>query len=69
MMQGMTLDTVCKILAAECYAAGGQNDWAAAHGFSASFVSAVLTGRKQPSERMLAILRLERVVSYRRIRG
>jgi hypothetical protein len=68
----MTLDDVLRLLAADCYTAGGQHDWAKAHEFSPAFVSAVLNKRKPPSERLLRALGLERVTrtvtTYRRVR-
>lgn len=69
-VSGMTIDDVCRFLAAECYSAGGQAAWAKVHEFSPAFVSAVLRKQKPPSKRMLDALGLERVVetrvSYRR---
>ena len=38
--------------------------WAARHGFTDAFVSAVLCGHKEPSERMCAALGLEKRVIY-----
>ena len=68
----MTLDEVLKRLAAECYAAGGQTEWAAAHGIARPTVSAVLGRARRPTDAILTALGLERVtrttVSYRRIK-
>lgn len=68
----MTIDDVCRLLVVACYDAGGRPAWAKKHGFSRSFLSAVLTKQKPPSARMLETLGVERVVervvSYRRIR-
>ena len=42
--------------------------WAERHGFSVAFVSAVLTGRKEPSERMCEVLGVQRQTLYVRQR-
>lgn len=49
----------------ECERAGGQSPWAEAHGFAASYVSAVINGKSQPSPRFLNALGMERIVTYR----
>jgi DNA-binding transcriptional regulator YdaS (Cro superfamily) len=59
-------------LQAACKAAGGQAAWAARHGLSASYVSDVLNGRRDPGESILRALGLARVVRYviqRRVNG
>lgn len=45
---------------------GSQLDFARKHGLSPSFVSDVLTGRRDPSKAILDAVGLERVVTYRR---
>lgn len=47
-----------------CQEAGGQTAWAKVNGFGQSYVSEVVTGRSEPSPRLLAVLGLRRVVSY-----
>jgi hypothetical protein len=59
---GVDVEEVRRLLAAECYSAGGQRAWAERHGFSPGFISSVLQRRKEPSAKMLAALGLERVV-------
>ena len=66
----MSLDDVCRLLVVACYDAGGREAFGQKHGFSRSYLSAVLTKQKAPSVRLLAALGLERVVtttvSYRK---
>lgn len=69
----MTLDDVLSALAVAVYRAGGQAEWARKADVSPALVSAVLRRTRQPSEKLLAALGLERVVrttvSYRRKRS
>jgi DNA-binding transcriptional regulator YdaS (Cro superfamily) len=63
---------VFKQLRAACKAAGGQQAWAERHGLSASYVSDVLNGRRDPGESILRALGLAKVVRYvvqRRVNG
>jgi len=62
----MDIKQVLALLRRECDKAGGQQAWARAHGVSPAYVSDVLTGRREPGIGILAPLRLERVVGYRR---
>ncbi|TXN47428.1 hypothetical protein FV233_05140 [Methylobacterium sp. WL7] len=48
-------------LRSACAEAGGIRPWAAAHGVSASLVSEVLAGRREPAERVLTPLGLRRL--------
>jgi DNA-binding transcriptional regulator YdaS (Cro superfamily) len=68
----MTLDALCRLLAAECYSAGSQAAWAKKHGMSPAYVSAVLRKVRPPGEKLLLALGLERVTrtvtTYRRVR-
>jgi len=50
-----------------CDRSGGQGAWAAENGMSAAYVSDVLAGRRQPGKKMLAALRVQRVVTYRKV--
>lgn len=47
-------------------AGDSQKAWADRHKISASFVSDVLLGRREPAGKILDALGLERVVSYRK---
>lgn len=58
---------VCAFIRARCAAAGSQREWAQMHGFTEQFVSAVLSARKMPSDRMLEILGLRKVVRFQPI--
>ena len=64
----MTLDDVLRLLAADCYSAGGQKHWAAKHGLSRAYVSAVLGRKRPPSLRVLEGLGIEVVVTYQKVR-
>lgn len=48
--------------------AGGQKEWALAHGVSPQLVNDVLRGRRAPAEKICEALGLVRVTSYRRVR-
>ncbi len=63
---------VCSMLRTGCEAAGGQQAWAERHGISASYVSDVLNGRRDPGESILRALGLAKVTRYviqRRVNG
>lgn len=53
-------------LAKACYAAGGQSKWAAVNDVSAAYVSDVIAGQREPGEKILKALKMERVTYYRR---
>lgn len=63
----MTLEQVKQILAARVRAAGTAKNWADANDIAPSYVSDVLRGRKEPGERILTALGIER--TYVRIRN
>lgn len=65
----MDKQQVIAALEAACRSAGSQSAWAGAHGISAPYVGDVLNGRRDPGEKILAALKIERVVTYRRIKG
>jgi hypothetical protein len=65
----MTIEQVQDMLRSECDKAGGQKAWGDARGISAQYVSDVIAGRRLPGSKVLAALGVERVVSYRRVRG
>lgn len=46
--------------------AGTALNWARAHDVSTAYLSDVMTGKRQPGEKILDALGLERVVTYRR---
>lgn len=62
----MNEDDVLKLLAETIEQAGNQKKFAQQHNMSEQFVSDVLRRRRQITDRMLAVLGLERVVTYRR---
>lgn len=64
----MTLVQVLDLLRRDCAKLGGQAAWAAAHGVSPAYVSDVLNGRREPGESILRALRLERAVTYKRVK-
>lgn len=41
-----------------------QAEWARTHGISAAYVSDVIQGRREPGEKILKALGLEKVVTY-----
>lgn len=59
---------VIRHLRAAIEESGSQSRFAAKHGFSKQYVSLVLSGDRTPSERLLAVLGIRRVleVSYER---
>lgn len=60
----MTADEVRAALRADMKRLGiNTSTWAERHSFSATFVSAVLNGKREPSENLCAALGLERRVS------
>jgi hypothetical protein len=65
----MTIDDVIKALQKACAEAGDQKTWAATNGFSGAHVSDVIKRRRDPGERILAALGLERVTTYRKLRN
>jgi hypothetical protein len=65
----MTIEDVIKALQKACAEAGDQKTWAAAHGLSGAYISDVIRGRRDPGERILTALGLERVTTYRKLRN
>lgn len=53
-----------RLLRLACAAAGGQARFAEKIGVTPAYVSAVMSGGKAPSERMLAAAKIRRVVTY-----
>jgi hypothetical protein len=61
----LTDDDVRSLLRQAVEAAGSQRQWATVAKVSPVYVSDVLAGRKAPGSKILAALKLERVVLYR----
>lgn len=57
----VTTSEAIEALKAAIAAAGSAKAWAAAQGLSAQYVGEVLSGRRQPSDRVLGPLGLQRV--------
>jgi hypothetical protein len=65
----MTADEVRVLLREACRKAGSQSAWAEEHNVSGSYVSDLVHGRREPGDKVLAALGLERVaVTYRRLK-
>ena len=64
----MTADEVRALLREACRKAGSQSAWAEEHDMSTTLVSDVIRGRREPGDKVLAALGLERVVTYRRLK-
>lgn len=61
-----------RLLRRECEKAGSQAAWARAHGLTPAYVSDILAGNRGGGivgDGILRALGLERVVTYRRVRG
>lgn len=43
-----------------------QKDWAESHDMSPTYLSDVLVGRREPGDKILTALKLERVITYRK---
>ena len=61
----MCIEDVIRLLGMACSAQGSQYQWATKHRLSPAYVSDVLNGRREPGEKMLSALGVERVVLYR----
>ena len=62
----MTVEDVRRILSEACRKAGSQVAWAQAHGVSAPYVNDVLRGNREPGNKILDALELDKVVTYRK---
>ena len=62
----MTANEVRLLLREACRRAGTITAWASANGISQAHVSDVLNGRRDPAQKILQALGLERVMDYRR---
>lgn len=65
----MCLDEVLALLAQRCSNAGGKAAWAQEVGVSPQYVSDVIGRRRDPGNAILRPLGIEKVISYREIRG
>lgn len=65
----MTEDEVIEQLRAAIADAGSQRAFAEKHGFTPGYVSDVLKGQRGLSDRILAAIGVERVVTYRMKEG
>jgi hypothetical protein len=63
----MNTDAVRKLLKRECDKSGSQRKWALENNISHPFVARIINGDKEPSDRIAALLGLERVVTYRKM--
>ncbi len=64
----LTEDDVRERLRAAIDAAGSQQEFARRMGISAQYINDVVRGRREPGQKILDALGIERVVSYRDIR-
>ena len=62
----MTKEQVIKLLRSACDRAGSQANWAKAHGIAPAYVNDVLNERREPGDKILDALGIER--TYRRKR-
>lgn len=62
----MTETELLGLLARKVLLAGSQSVWAKDNNMSAAYVSDVLNGRRAPGEKILEVLNVERVITYRR---
>ncbi len=63
----MNTHAVRKLLERECEKSGSQRKWALENNISHPFVARVIKGEKEPTDRIAALLGLERIVTYRRM--
>ncbi len=68
-MSALTKQDLIDRLRAAIVATGTQEAFAAQHDIAAAYISDVLRGRREPGEKILDALGLERVVSYREKRS
>jgi len=63
----MTVDDVRALLRQEIEKHGTAKAWADAHKLAPSYVSDVLKGNREPADRIMDALGLQRLVTYERI--
>jgi len=64
----MTREQLIRMIRRQIRDVGSQAQWAADHGISGAYLNDVLQGRRDPGEKMLRPMRLERVVTYRKMK-
>ena len=64
-----TDDDVLRQLRRECRELGSQAEWARRNDFTRAFISDLLAGRRDVTDRLAAALGFERVREWRRING
>jgi hypothetical protein len=62
----MTLEEFRADLRAACAEAGSQLAWSRQTGVSTPYISDVLSGRREPGQKLLDALDMDKVVDYRR---
>lgn len=62
----LTANDVRKLLRARCEAMPSTRAWAAKHGLSQPYISQLLSGSRDPGDKVLAALGLRRIVRYQR---
>lgn len=65
MKKQLTLSEVITLLATRCKEHGSQRAFAEMHDISAQYVTDVLKRKREPGEKILDALGLEKIVSYR----
>lgn len=65
-MLPMNITSLLSLMRREIDTVGSLRSWAALKEISAPFVSRVLNGHKEPSDRVLDAFDVERVVTYRK---
>ena len=62
----MTKEQIVRMLGRACQEAGGQARWAKLNDVSQAYISDVLAGKRDPGDKILAGLGIERIVTYRK---
>lgn len=65
----MDVTAVRKKMALECERAGGVRKWAADNELSQPYVTLAMNGRQDPGPKILKVLGLKKVISYRKANG
>lgn len=60
-----TIEETREKLRQACRESGGQSAWCQKHGITAPFLSEILRGRRDPTERVVRLIGLERVMMFR----
>jgi hypothetical protein len=67
-MRPISLEQMRRLLQREVERAGGQVAWAKLNGLHPSTINKVLNEQRLPGRRMLAALRLAKVIAYQRVK-